>query len=134
MRRRWMAAASLVVLLGPSVAWADASIAGQWEAKPGKNVIIAMDVLADGYWFSQTVQNNKVIAEMAGSYEQKKESDTTGTLVFTPDKAKTKTTAEHGAAQVETDRYTLKDNGTVLTLVSSADNNPMDFHKQKAKR
>lgn len=111
----------------PMLAMADESISGQWRANLGHDVIIAMDVLADGYWTSQTVENNKVVAEMAGSYEQKKSSDTTGTLVFTPVKAKT--TKEHGAAQVERDKYTLEQGGKVLRLVSGK-NEPMVFHKQ----
>ena len=85
-----------------------------------------MDVLADGHWSSQTVQNNKVVAEMAGTYEQKKESDTTGSLVFTPIQAKT--SAEHGKAQIESDRYALEQNGRVLRLITGKD--PMEFRKQ----
>ena len=53
---------------------------------------------------------------MAGSYEQKKANATAGTLVFTP--VKSKTTEEHGAAQVEEDKYTLEQGGKVLRLVS----------------
>ena len=97
MHRRALLAA--VIAFTPILAIADESISGQWEANLGHNVIIAMDMLADGHWTSQTVQSNKVVAEMAGSYEQKKVSATTGTLVFTP--VKSKTTDEHGAAQVE---------------------------------
>ena len=111
----------------PMLAMADESVSGQWQANLGHHVIIAMDVLADGYWTSQTVENNKVIAQMAGSYEQNKASATTGTLVFTPVKAKT--TAEHGAAEVEHDKYTLEKGGKVLRLVSGK-SEPMVFHKQ----
>jgi hypothetical protein len=106
---------------------ADESISGQWEASLGHNVIVAMDVLADGHWTSQTVQSNKVVAEMAGTYEQAKASATTGTLTFTP--VKSRTTEEHGAAQVEEDKYTLERGGKVLRLVSSK-NDVMMFHKQ----
>lgn len=111
----------------PMLAMADESIAGQWQANLGHNVIVAMDVLADGYWTSQTVENNKVVAEMAGSYEQKKSSATAGTLVFTPVKAKT--TEEHGGAEVEHDKYNLEQDGKVLRLVSGK-NDLMVFHKQ----
>lgn len=111
----------------PMLARADESISGQWQANLGHNVIVAMDVLADGHWASQTVQSNKVVAEMAGTYEQNKTNARSGTLVFTPVKAKT--TEEHGAAQVEQDKYTLEQDGKVLRLVGS-DNNPMVFHKQ----
>jgi len=113
-------------LLFAPMAWADQSIAGQWQANLGHKVIIAMDVLADGHWASQTVQDNKVVAELAGTYEQKPESDTTGTLVFTP--IKSKTAAEHGAAQVAADRYALEQNNRVLRLTTGKD--VMEFHKQ----
>ena len=115
-----------VCLLAPMLARADQTIAGQWQANLGHNVIIAMDVLADGHWAGQTVQNNKVVAEMAGTYEQKKENETTGTLVFTPVKATT--TAEHGKAKVETDKYALQQSGRVLRLATGDD--VMEFHKQ----
>ena len=114
------------LLLAPMMAWADQTIAGQWQTDLGHKVFIAMDVLADGHWASQTVQNDKVVAELAGTYEQKKESETTGTLVFTPTKART--SAEHSKAQVETDRYALEQNGHVLRLITS--NDAMEFHKQ----
>ncbi len=106
---------------------ADESISGQWQAHLSHEVVIAMDVLADNLWTSQTVQSNKVVAELAGSYDQKKASATTGTLVFTP--VKSKTTEQHGAAVVEEDKYTLEQGGKVLRLVSSK-NDVMVFHKQ----
>ena len=65
-------------------------------------------------------------AEMAGTYEQKKENETTGTLVFTPVKATT--TSEHGKPQVETDKYALQQSGRVLRLTTG--NDVMEFHKQ----
>jgi hypothetical protein len=111
----------------PMTAMADENIAGQWRANLDHSVIIAMDVLADGFWTSQTVEKDKVVAEMAGSYEQKPASATTGTLVFTP--VKSKTTAEHAEAQVEEDKYTLEQGGRVLRLVS-AKNDVMVFHKR----
>jgi hypothetical protein len=125
MHRRALLAA--IIALTPMLAMADESISGQWEANLGHNVIVAMDVLADGHWTSQTVQSNKVVAEIAGSYEQEKASATTGTLIFTP--VKSRTTEEHGAAQVEEDKYTLERGGKVLRLVSSK-NDVMMFHKQ----
>ena len=126
MHRRVVLAA--IIGFTPMLAMADENISGQWEAHLGHNVIIAMDVLADGHWTSQTVQSNKVVAEMAGSYEQKPAGTTTGTLVFTP--AKSTTTEEHGAAQVEEDKYTLEQGGNVLRLVSGK-NDVMVFHKQQ---
>jgi len=125
MDRRALLAA--VIAFTPMLAMADESISGQWEARLDHNVIIAMDVLADGFWTSQTVQSDKVVAEVAGSYEQKTTSATTGTLVFTP--VKSKTTEEHGAALVEDDRYTLEKGGKVLRLVSGK-NDVMVFHKR----
>ena len=125
MHRRALLVAALSFTSMPAMA--DESISGQWEANLGHDVIVAMDVLGDGYWTSQTVQRNKVVAEIAGSYEQKKVSATTGTLVFTP--VKSKTTEEHGTAQVEEDNYTLEQGGKVLRLVSSK-NDVMMFHKQ----
>lgn len=113
--------------LAPTLAIADESISGQWQAHLPDNVIIAMDMLADGYWTSQTVHKGRVVAQMAGSYEQKKTHNSSGTLVFTP--VKSKVSEEHGAAQVETDTYSLEKHGTVLRLVSTS-NDVMVFEKQ----
>ena len=123
--RRFLMAATFA--LAPVMAWADQSISGQWQAILGHDVTVAMDVLADGYWSSQTIQSNKVVAEMAGTYEQKRDSNTVGTLVFTP--VKSKNSPEHGPAQVETDKYTLERNGSLLRLVSS-NADTMEFQKQ----
>jgi len=109
------------------VAAADESISGQWQADLGHKVIIAMDVLADGHWTSQTVQNDQVVAELAGTYEQKKDTPDAGVIVFTPVKSVTR--PEHGEARVETDKYRLEDGGKVLRLVS-ASNDAMVFRKQ----
>lgn len=124
MRRLLLAAAIASI---PTIASADESIAGQWRADLGHNVIIAMDVLADGYWTSETVQDRQVVAQLAGTYEQTKQSADAGTIVFTPNKAKT--APEHGNAATETDRYTLEQGGKVLRLVSNG-NDTMEFHKQ----
>jgi hypothetical protein len=123
MRRLLLTAA---LALCPMLAMADESISGQWRADVGHGVLISMDVLADGHWLSQTVQNNKVVAEMAGTYEQTKTNATSGKLVFTP--VKSKTTAEHGAAKVEDDTYTLADRGAVLNLTTAGET--MVYHKQ----
>jgi len=111
----------------PSLAEADESISGQWQAHLPDNVIVAMDVLGDGSWTSENVQNNKVVAQMAGTYEQKKINAKSGTLVFTP--VKSKVSEEHGAAKVETDKYSLENRGTELHLVSSG-GDVMVFKKQ----
>jgi hypothetical protein len=123
MRRLLLAA---VVALFPVLAMADQSISGQWQSNPGHGVLIVMDVLIDGHWASQTVQDNKVVAEMAGTYVQTKATPTSGKLVFTPVTSKTST--EHGAAKVEEDDYKLIENGKVLRLVTGGDTT--DFHKQ----
>ena len=122
--RRWLFAAILV--MSPTLAIADQSISGQWQARPGHGVIIVMDILVDGHWFSQTVQHNKVVAEMAGTYEQTKTTDTSGKLVFKP--VTSKTSPEHGAAQVEEDDYALIKGGKALRL--SAGGEVTDFQKQ----
>ena len=88
-----------VLTMSPILAMADQSISGQWRADPGHGVLIVMDILVDGHWASQTVQDGKVVAEMAGTYDQTRTTDTAGKLVFRP--ITSKTTAEHGAAKVE---------------------------------
>lgn len=125
MHRRALLTAAVAFV--PTLAMADESISGQWRAHLPDNVIIAMDVLADGYWTSETVHNNEVVAQMAGSYQQEKTNGKSGTLVFTP--VKSKVSNEHGAAQPETDKYSLEKGGTVLRLVSST-NDVMVFEKQ----
>lgn len=125
LRRRKLLAA--LIVFAPALAAADEHISGQWRADLGHNVVIVMDVLADGHWASQTVQDNKVVAEMAGTYEQKPTNATSGSIVFTP--VKSKVSQEHGAATVETDRYTLQNGGQVLRLVTGK-NEQMVFHKQ----
>jgi hypothetical protein len=111
----------------PTLAMADESISGQWQAHLPGNVIVSMDVLADGHWTSETVQNDKVVAQMAGTYEQKKTGRRSGTLVFTP--VQSKVSEQHGASQVETDKYSLRKHGTVLRL-EPASNDVMVFEKQ----
>jgi hypothetical protein len=84
-----------VLAMCPALAMADQSISGQWQANAGHGVIIVMDILVDGHWSSQTVQDKKVVAEMAGTYDQTKITNATGKLVFKP--VTSKTSAEHGA-------------------------------------
>jgi hypothetical protein len=125
MRRPLLTAA---LALCPMLALADEHIAGQWRADQGHGVLINMDVLADGHWFSQTIQDDKVVAEIAGTYEQTPTDDATGNIVFTP--LKSKVTAEHGTAKVEPDTYTLTDGGKVLIL--STGKQTMKFHNTTA--
>lgn len=132
-RRTLLAAAPLPLM--PALALADESVAGQWQANLGDGVMISMDVLADGYWTSQTIQKDKVVASMAGRYKQSRHSATSGVLVFTPTPSQSNASAAHGAPQVETDRYALQDNGTVLRLITqhegpSSSGDTMVFHKQ----
>src|SRR5690349_24951429 len=114
----------------PTLATADESISGQWRADQGHNVIIVMDVLVDGYWSSETVQDDKVVAQLAGSYQQTKKDTTSGTITWTP--VKSKTTEEHGAATVETDDYTLENGGQTLKLVTQKNKEEMVFQKHMA--
>jgi hypothetical protein len=123
MRRLLLTAA---LALYPMLAVADESISGQWRADVGHGVLISMDVLADGHWFSQTVQNNTVVAEMAGTYDQTKTDKAGGKLVFTP--VNSKTSADHGAAKVEEDTYTLSGGGKIMKLTTNGET--MVYHKQ----
>jgi hypothetical protein len=125
MRRLLLTAA---LALYPMLALANEHIAGQWRADLGHGVLINMDVLADGHWFSQTIQNDKVGAEVAGTCEQTPTHDTSGKIVFTP--LKSKVTAEHGGAKVEDDTYTLTDEGKTLILTSGKET--MRFHNTTA--
>ena len=124
--RRLLLTAALAIY--PMLALADEHIAGQWRADLGHRVLINMDVLADGHWVSQTIQDDKVVAELAGTYEQAPKNDTSGKIVFTP--LKSKVTAEHGAAKVEEDTYTLSDDGKTLILTSGKET--MRFHNTTA--
>jgi hypothetical protein len=49
----------LMFTVMPGLALADESVAGQWQADMGHGVSIVMDVIADGHWFSTTVQDGK---------------------------------------------------------------------------
>jgi hypothetical protein len=124
MRRLLLVAA----LITPTFAWADETISGQWRADMGHGVIINMDVLADGHWFSQTIQDNQVVGEFAGTYQQTPTDATSGKVVFTP--LKSKVTAEHGAAKVEADTYVISDEGKVATIKSGKET--MVFHNTTA--
>ncbi len=115
-----------LLALSPITAYADAGIAGSWEADLGGNVTIAMDVTPDGHWSSQTVNGKSVVAEMSGTYTQTKKNGASGKLVFTP--TKEKVAAGQHAPTVETDDYSLKNGGKVLTLDSAGD--VMVFNKQ----
>jgi hypothetical protein len=114
--------------ISPTVALGDETISGQWSADQGHGVLINMDVLADGHWFSETIQDNKVVAELAGTYEQTPTDDASGNIVFTP--LKSKVTQEHGTAKVETDTYKLSDGHKTLTLTSGSET--MIFHNTTA--
>jgi len=121
---------ALLFAVSPALAWADESIAGAWQAKMGHGVIISMDILVDGHWNSQTIQDDKVVAEMWGTYTQSKTNDASGTLVFTP--VKSKTSVEHGEVTAEEDTYRLQHHGNVLELVSNKQT--MVFAKQKLEK
>jgi hypothetical protein len=118
------------VAFAPRLATADEAISGQWRANLGHNVIIVMDVLVDNHWASETVEDDKVVAQFAGTYQQTTKSPTTGTIVWTP--VKSKVTQEHGTAQVEADDYTLDDGGQTLKLVTQKTKEEMVFKKHLA--
>jgi len=120
--------AGLLAAFSPAVAIADESISGQWRTDLNHGVLINMDVLADGHWVSQTIQNDKVVAEMAGTYQQTATDDSNGKIVWTP--LKSKTSAEHGAAKVEEDTYQLEDGGKTLKLTTYGQT--MVFHNTTA--
>jgi hypothetical protein len=105
-------------------AFADASVAGNWKADLGGNVVINMNVTPDGGWSSQTLQKNKVVRQMKGTYTQTPATEGKGTLVFTP----TQATVKSGSVKPETDQYEVTDSGQRLKLTSSGDT--MDFVKQ----
>ena len=73
-----------VLSMCPMLAVADQSISGQWQANPGHGVLIVMDILVDGHWSSQTVQDGKVVAEIAGTYDQTKTTTAGGRAVSNP--------------------------------------------------
>lgn len=126
MYRRALLLAAAAGLM-PTLAKADETVSGQWQAHLSGNVIIAMDILEDGHWFSQTVHDDKVVAQMAGTFEQEKTNRTQGTLRFNP--VTSKVSDEHGAAKVEIDKYTFEKDGDQLRLVSG-DGDVMVFERQ----
>lgn len=129
MYRRILCASALLIAFAHAPARADESIAGQWEADLGQGKSISMTILADGHWLSESIENNLKVGQMAGSYKQTRRNDTSGTLVFTPDLSKTHVNRAHGAPRVETDQYTLADNGRTLRLKPKS-GSEMDFQKQ----
>jgi hypothetical protein len=116
--------ATLFSIVISSAALADASVAGNWHAKLDGGVSIDMKVSPDGAWSSRTLQHNKVVREMKGTYTQTPADNGTGTIVFTPTQASVKS----GPVQTETDQYELADNGRQLKLTSEGDT--MDFQKR----
>ncbi|MFL5289467.1 MAG: hypothetical protein ACJ8AW_53055 [Rhodopila sp.] len=105
-------------------ALADSSVAGNWHAKLDGGVSIDMTVSPDGAWSSRTLQRNKVVRQMKGTYTQTPADNGTGTIVFTP----TQVSVKNGPVQTETDQYELVDNGRRLKLTSEGDT--MDFQKR----
>jgi hypothetical protein len=120
--------AGLLAAFSPAVAIADETISGQWRTDLSHGVLINMDVLADGHWASQTIQDNKVVAEMAGTYQQTATDNSNGKIVWTP--LKSKTSAKHGAAKVEEDTYQLENGGKILKLTTKGQT--MVFHNTTA--
>ena len=113
----------------PIIAHADDHVAGQWQADLGHGVIINMDVLADGHWTSETIQDNKVVAEYAGTYELTPRDDTHGRIVLTPYKSHV-ISGNHHQAKVEHDNYVISEGGKVATFTSGKDK--LVFHNTTA--
>lgn len=122
--RALIAAALLSMTLTVS-AFADQSVAGHWKSAVGSGVTIDMQITPDGKWSSETAQGNKLVRRMEGTYTQTPPSGNhAGKMVFVP----TSASASNEAAETETDRYRLSENGQVLRLTSGGDT--MVFRKQ----
>ena len=122
MRALFLAAAFSTAL--GAAAFADESVSGDWHADLGSGVVINMNVKPDGAWSSETLQQNKVVRQMKGTYKQTPAADNTGTLVFTPTQSK----VQKGKAHVETDKYELGGDGKQLKLTAGGDT--MVFEKR----
>jgi hypothetical protein len=116
--------AALFSIAITTTALADASVAGNWHAAMGGGVAIDMKVSPDGAWSSKTLQHNKVVRQMKGTYTQTPAGDGAGTIVFTP----TQVSVKNGSVQTETDQYELANNGRQLKLTSEGDT--MVFEKR----
>jgi hypothetical protein len=117
--------AALFTLGASTAALADASVAGNWHADLDSGVSIDMQVAPGGAWSSRTLQENKVVREMRGTYHQQHAGNDAGTLVFVPKHYTGKT----GKVETETDRYELGEDGKVLKLTSGGDT--MVFEKRE---
>ena len=124
---RTLFAAVLFSITISAAAIADENVAGHWRWTPGSGVIVNMDVGADGSWSSETLQHNKLVRKMRGTYKQTSSGSDTGTLVFTPTKSKVKT----GTVHVETDKYQLAQDGKQLKLTSGGDTMVFKKHEQQ---
>jgi len=116
--------AALFSITIATAAMADASVAGNWHANLEGGVTIDMHVAPDGGWSSKTLQQNKIVRQMRGTYKQEPADNGTGTIVFTP----TQYSAKKGHVQTETDTYELGENGRQLKLTSEGDT--MVFEKR----
>ncbi len=123
MRALFFAAALSVGIA--AVALADESVSGDWHANLGGGVAIDMNMTPDGGWSSETLQRDKVVRQMSGTYTQMSSNDGTGTLVFTPKQASVRS----GEVQTETDKYRLAKDGKQLKLTSQGDT--MVFEKRQ---
>ena len=117
--------AAVFSITAGAMALADDNVSGAWRMDLGSDVVINMNVKPDGAWSSETLQKNKVVRQMQGTYKQKPATDGTGTLVFTPTQSKVQGGKK---AQVETDKYELGSDGKQLKLTSGGDT--MVFEKQ----
>lgn len=125
--RRLLFIAALTI--SPAYAHADDHVAGQWQADLGYGVIINMDLLADGHWTSETIQDDKVVAVYAGTYAVTRTDDTHGKIVMRPLKSRV-ISGHHHEAKVEHDNYVISDDGKVATFTSGKDK--LVFHNTTA--
>jgi hypothetical protein len=121
---RTLILAALLSVTLSAAAIADAIVAGDWHANLGSGVVINMNVKPEGAWSSETLQNNKVIRQIQGTYKQTSSKNGTGTIVFVP----TEVSSKSGRVETETDHYQMADNGNQMKLTSSGDT--MVFHKR----
>ncbi len=110
-----------------AAAVADENVSGKWRANVGGGVIINMNVTADGEWSSETLQRNRVVRQMKGTYKQTPSNEGSGTIVFTP----TQSSVKSGEVEPENDQYEMANKGRQMKLTSDGDT--MVFNKQQGR-
>ena len=105
--------AGLLSLVVTGTAMASSDLAGEWRDDLGHGFTIDRTLTPDGHWSSEVRQQNDVLREIEGTYEQQASGEGQGTIVFTPTEA-----AGGVVARTETDRYWLGQDGQQLSLSS----------------